>query len=170
MSVSPKRRKIERGEDDLGESDTEFARENELREEDEEGIFPGINPFWYEGNFTRQDHHEGSAAPWYEDEVEMDDSLDSWLTWPTSPELMALEPDDYFYHENHDAEVHLSRVGAAGITEAEEWEDFCRDLEILQEREMEEWPEVMPKQYDETPEEAHRRQLILQIVRDFLRE
>ena len=165
MSVSPKRRKIERGETDPGESDTEFARENELREEQD----GWMDPFWYEGVFNRQDHYEGSAGP-SDDEVEMDDSLDSWLTWSTSPELMALEPDDYFYHADHDAEVHLSRVGAAGITEAEEWEDFCRDLEILQEREMEEWPEVMPRQYDETPEEAHKRQLLLQLVRAFLRE
>ena len=160
MSVSPKRRKIERGETDPGESDTEFARENELREEQD----GWMDPFWYEGVFTRQDHYEGSAGP-SDDEVEMDDSLDSWLSWTTSP-----SPDLYFFHEDHDAEVHLSRVGEEGITEAEEWDDFCRDLEILREREMEEWPEVMSKQYDETQEEAHRRQLILQIVRDFLRE
>ena len=159
MSVSPKRRKILRGSDDLNESDAE----NELREE-EEG-----DPFWYEGNFTRQDHHDDGPAPWYED-VEMDDSLDSWMSWSSLPDVMALEPDHYFWTQEHDDEVHLSRVGPTGITEAEEWEDFCQDLEILQEREMEEWPEVMSKQYDETQEEAHRRQLILQIVRDFLRE
>ena len=95
-----------------------------------------------------------------------DDSLDSWLSWSSYQST----PDPWIYHDLHDEEVHLSRVGAGGVTEEEEWEDLCGDLEILKVREMEEWPEVMPKQYDEGPEEAHRRQLILQLVRAFLRE
>ena len=158
MEHNAKRRKTELVESSgPGDPETEFILENELREEHEQ--------YWYEGVFTRQDHlppsQDSLNAP---EDVDMDDdSLDSWLSWTSSP-------DPWIYHDLHDEEVHLSRVGAEGITEAEEWEDLCRDLEILKEREMEEWPEVMPKQYDETPEEAHKRQLILQIVRDFLRE
>ena len=159
MEHNAKRRKTELVESSgPGDPDTEFALENELREE-QDG-WP-----WYDGVFTRQDHFEGLPGPSNDilSDVEMDDSQDSWISWTTSPDL-------YFYHEHHDAEVHLSRVGEEGITEAEEWDDFCRDLEILREREMEEWPEVMPKQYDESPEMAHKRQLILQLVRVFLRE
>ena len=48
-------------------------------------------------------------------------------------------------------------------------DDFYRDLELLREREDAEWPEAMPRQYDESVQTAHRRQLILTIVRSFLR-
>ena len=48
-------------------------------------------------------------------------------------------------------------------------DDFVRDLALLREREAAEWPEAMPRQYDESVQVAHRRQLILTIVRGFLR-
>ena len=51
----------------------------------------------------------------------------------------------------------------------QETDDFVRDMALLREREAEEWPEVMPRQYDESVQVAHRRQLILTIVRGFLR-
>ena len=159
MERETKRRKTEPLAESTGPGDpeTEFILENELREEHEQ--------YWYEGVFTRQDHVSPSQDSLNEpDDVIMDeDSLDSWLSWTSSP-------DPWIYHDLHDEEVHLSRVGAEGITEEEEWEDLCRDLDILKEREMEEWPEMMPKQYDESPEMAHKRQLILQLVRMFLRE
>ena len=48
----------------------------------------------------------------------------------------------------------------------EEDEECMR--EILRQRETEEWPEDMRKQYDEDDEQVHRRQLILSLVRSFL--
>ena len=48
----------------------------------------------------------------------------------------------------------------------EEDEECMR--EILRQRETEEWPEDMRKQYDEDDAQVHRRQLILSLVRSFL--
>ena len=48
----------------------------------------------------------------------------------------------------------------------EEDEECTR--EILRQREEEEWPEDMGKQYVENDAQVHRRQLILSLVRSFL--
>ena len=63
----------------------------------------------------------------------------------------------------HEEEVYLSEV-----EQKQDMEDFYRDLALLREREDSEWPEAMPRQYDESVQTAHRRQLILTIVRRFL--
>ena len=64
----------------------------------------------------------------------------------------------------HAEELHLSVV-----EQTQDMEDFNRDLNLLMEREQSEWPEDMSRQYDESRQTAHRRQLILEIVRNFLR-
>ena len=48
-------------------------------------------------------------------------------------------------------------------------EDYNRDMDLLREREAAEWPEDMRRQYDEEWHTANRRQLILALVRHFLR-
>ena len=48
-------------------------------------------------------------------------------------------------------------------------DDYNRDMDLLREREAAEWPEDMRRQYDEEWHTANRRQLILALVRHFLR-
>ena len=136
-----------------GDEETEFEVENELREE--------IEGYWYEGVFTTRDHLPPSECS--QDTV---DSLDTdvimsesaWALLDDLPVEYELALDDL-----HAEELHLSVV-----EQKQDMEDFNRDLDLLREREKSEWPEVMSRQYDESPQTAHRRQLILPIVRNFL--
>ena len=73
--------------------------------------------------------------------------------------VLALDALEDFYEE----EVYLSEV-----EQKQDMEDFYRDLALLREREDLEWPEAMPRQYDESSQMAQRRQLILTLVRRFL--
>ena len=87
----------------------------------------------------------------------MSDGSLSTLEYERSLSMDALQD---FYEE----EVYI-----AGAEQKQDMEDFYRDLALLREREDLEWPEAMPRQYDESVQTAHRRQLILTIVRSFLR-
>ena len=49
-------------------------------------------------------------------------------------------------------------------------EEMALNMGLLKERQEEEWPEDLSRQYDETPEQAHRRQQILSLVRHFLKQ
>ena len=98
---------------------------------------------------------------WYEDsldslDVNMSDGSMSTLEYERSLSMDALQD---FYEE----EVYI-----AGAEQKQDMEDFYRDLALLREREDLEWPEAMPRQYDESSQMAQRRQLILTLVRRFL--
>ena len=137
-----------------GDEETEFELENELREE--------IEGYWYEGVFTTRDHPPSSECS--QDTV---DSLDTdvimsesaWAPLDELPVAYELALDDLYAEE-----LHLSEV-----EQTQDMEDFNRDLNLLMEREQSEWPEDMVRHYDESRQTAHRRQLILEIVRSFLR-
>ena len=86
----------------------------------------------------------------------MSDGSQSTLEYERSRSMDALQD---FYEE----EVYI-----AGAEQRQDMEDFYRDLALLREREDLEWPEVMPRQYDESLQMAQRRQLILTLVRRFL--
>ena len=134
-----------------GDEETEAALENELREEHE--------GYWYEGLYTTRDHlppSEGSLDS-RDTDVNMSDGSQWTLEYERSLSMDALQD---FYEE----EVYI-----AGVEQKQDMEDFYRDLALLREREDLEWPEAMPRQYDESSQMAHRRQLILTIVRRFLR-
>ena len=128
--------------------------EHELREETE--------GYWYEEVFTAWDHPPPSECS--QDTV---DSLDTdvimsesaWASLDELPVAYELALDDLY-----EEELHLSEV-----EQNQDMEDFNRDLNLLMEREQSEWPEDMSRQYDESRQPAHRRQLILKIVRNFLR-
>ena len=131
-----------------GDEETEFALENELREE--------IEGYWYEGVFTARDHPPSSECS-QDTDVIMSES--AWALLDDLPVEYELALDDL-----HAEELHLSVV-----EQIQDMEDFNRDLNLLMEREQSEWPEDMSRQYDESRQTAHRRQLILEIVRNFLR-
>ena len=86
----------------------------------------------------------------------MSDGSQSTLEYERSLSMDALQD---FYEE----EVYI-----AGAEQKQDMEDFYRDLALLREREDLEWPEAMPRQYDENSQVAQRRQLILTLVRRFL--
>ena len=131
-----------------GEEETESALENELREEHE--------GYWYEGLYTTRDHLPPSEDSLGSLDVNMSDGSQSTLEYERSLSMDALQD---FYEE----EVYI-----AGAEQKQDMEDFYRDLALLREREDMEWPEVMPRQYDESSQVAQRRQLILTLVRRFL--
>ena len=144
--VADSRAKRARVEEDA--TDTDFARQNELREEQEE--------CWHDDICDSFSDSQDTVAS---DEVfEILSECSRWLRDPLPAECeQAL--DDL------DEEDHL----LSHVEQTQDWEDFARDLAVLQEREASEWPEDMRRQYDESALTAHRRQLILEIVRGFLR-
>ena len=48
-------------------------------------------------------------------------------------------------------------------------DEYNRDMDLLREREAQEWPEDMRQQYDEDWLTVKRRHLILELFRNFLR-
>ena len=136
-----------------GDAATEFELENELREE--------LEGYWYEGIFTTRDHLPPSECS--------QDTLDSLDTDVIMSEcsrwMLDALPVEYeqALEDLHAEDQHLSVV-----EQTQDMEDFHRDLNLLMEREQSEWPEDMSRQYDESRQTAHRRQLILEIVRNFL--
>ena len=86
-------------------------------------------------------------------------SESAWALLDDLPVEYELALDDLYAEE-----LHLSVV-----EQKQDMEDFYRDLALLREREESEWPEAMPRQYDESAQTAHRRQLIFTIVRSYLR-
>ena len=133
-----------------GDEETETALEHELREEHE--------GYWYEGLYATRDHlppSEGSLGS-HDTEVNMSDGSQSTLEYERTLSMDALE--DFYEEEEY----------IAGAEQRQDMEDFYRDLALLREREDLEWPEAMPRQYDESSQTAQRRQLILTLVRRFL--
>ena len=130
-----------------------YQVEHELREETE--------GYWYEEVSTAWDPPPPSECS--QDTV---DSLDTdvimsesaWAPLDELPVAYELALDELYAEE-----LHLSEV-----EQTQDMEDFHRDLNLLMEREQSEWPEDMARQYDESRQTAHRRQLILEIVRNFL--
>ena len=141
-----------------GDEETEFELENGLREE--------IEGYWYEGVFTTRDHLPPSEGSQDSSTLTTVDSLDTDVIMSEcSRWMLDALPVEYeqaledFYEE----EVYLSEV-----EQKQDMEDFYRDLALLREREDLEWPEALPRQYDESSQMAQRRQLILTLVRRFL--
>ena len=129
-----------------GDADTDFALQNELREE-QEGC-------WYDGLCN-------SPLSDSQDTIDTDEVMSECSRW-----LLDALPSEYEQAlEDFDEEDLL----LSNFEQTQDWEDFARDLAVLQEREASEWPEDMRRQYDESAPTAHRRQLILEIVRGFLR-
>ena len=131
---------------EVGDTDTDFARQNELREEHEE--------CWH-------DDICDSPLSDSQDTVATDEVLSACSRWL----LDALPAECEQALDDLDEEDRL----LSHFEQTQDWEDFARDLAVLQEREASEWPEDMRRQYDESALTAHRRQLILEIVRGFLR-
>ena len=132
-----------------GDADTEFALQNELREEQE--------GYWYEGLCTTPPSDSQDTIDSL-DTAEILSECSKWMLDALPAECEQALDDLY------EEDLYLSQV-----EQTQDWEDFARDLALLQEREASEWPEDMRRQYDESAPTAHRRQLILEIVRGFLR-
>ena len=134
-----------------GDAKTEFALENELREEQE--------GYWYAGIFTTRDHLPPSECSL--DSLDTDVIMSECSRWTLDATPVEYEQA---LEDLNAEELHLSVV-----EQQQDMEDFYRDLALLREREESEWPEAMPRQYDESALTAHRRHQILTIVRSFLR-
>ena len=147
VETADSRAKRARVEEDA--TDTDFARQNELREEQEE--------CWYEGLCTTPLSDSQDTI----DSLATDGVLSECSKWM----LDALPAEcEQALDDLYEEDIYLSKV-----EQTQDWEDFAQDLALLQEREASEWPEDMRRQYDESAPTAHRRQLILEIVRGFLR-
>ena len=146
VETADSRAKRARVEEDA--TDTDFARQNELREEQED--------CWHDDICDSFSDSQDTVAS---DEVfEILSECSRWIR-----ESLPAECEQAL--DDLDEEDHL----LSSFEQTQDWEDFARDLAVLQEREASEWPEDMRRQYDESALTAHRRQLILEIVRGFLR-
>ena len=135
-----------------GDEDTEFELDNErVDAQDAEGRVP-----------TTRDHLPYlSDCPYSDTDSDSDISMDHW-SYPGDIDQRPEYEDGLMDYYEEDELVRTAEM-------RQETDDFVRDMALLREREAAEWPEVMPRQYDESVQVAHRRQLILTIVRGFLR-
>ena len=151
-------------EEDEEEPEEEMVRKRRRLAEDEEG--------WREEEEMEEER--------YEDRYRMTREHIPWLSYDSVSEL---DEEDYEilyeyltpYHES-DLQFYQDEVEALAEEEIllsnferlQAEDDRQRDMQLLANREKEEWPEDMRRQYDETEQQARRRQLILSIVRHFL--